>query len=268
MNQTTEATKTNKNDIGDFQPEVSNAYKILDILYRNPIKCSFKTIQKHYDMSDAAIRSAIKRLREKRGRTHNFHLRNKLITTKIRGKKPTIEDIKQNIIDGNNNIDPRTAPRGPRTIDNGNFNTSIRIFELLEKNPEGIKITDLMNELNLKKQSIYGSIYLLRRKGYKIKTKFDKYKLINSEPKNKIDKTSQYNFEYKNNEVQQRKSNNNGLIPTEYLKDFENLPENDKLECINLLKKSLYYKKSALSLLESNQMAFELCQNLIEGENL
>ena len=80
--------------------------------------------------------------------------------------------------------------------------------------------------------------------------------------------TSQFHHQYKDNKIQQTTppKNNNQLIPVEYQNSFQNLPDNDKIECVNFLKKSTYYKKCALALLESNEIAFEFCRSLIEKE--
>lgn len=264
MNDTPETTT-------EFLPDVANRYRILDILFKNPVDCPIeKIVENINNMTSDNIRSTITRIRRDKNSNLKFVLMNNTITTTINGKKPTEKDIKQNLIDGNNNIDPRTKPRGKsdgRKIIKGS--TASGIINLLNKCPDGLSCIDLQNKLKKTKTSIYSAIYMLRKNGYRITQFGEMYSFQNNPNENKSEYTPQHHYQYKNDEIKQiipLNKLNNELIPKEYYKSFENLPDNDKLECINFLKKSIYYRKSALAIIESNQLALELCKNLIEKD--
>ena len=59
-----------------------------------------------------------------------------------------------------------------------------------------------------------------------------------------------------------------GFITPELKTAFNNLQDNDKIECINLLKKSIYYRNTAVALIEANQTAFDFCSILRNGKDI
>ena len=91
----------------------------------------------------------------------------------------------------------------------------------------------------------------LRKRGHNVTNKDDRYYLLSDKPTEDQKPTN--------------KTNNKALIPKGFRSTFKALSESDKADCIDMLRKSLYYYKSALSLLESNKEVLAYVSS-IEGE--
>jgi len=124
------------------------------------------------------------------------------------------------------------------------------LIKELEQHPEGCSTPELTKALNLKPSQVWNKVYYLKLSGYNIECVNHVYKLLpdSNEPRpatNKID-----------NPRPPKKSftkNDDPLIPSQYYDTFQNLSESDKTDFIDMMRKSLYYRKSALALLESNE---------------
>lgn len=136
-------------------------------------------------------------------------------------------------------------------------------LELLRKNPDGMAPEKIAKECRCKKENISSRIFYLKQKGFNIINKNGKYFYVGeSEPTvSKVVPTSA-------GVIPTNKSTNKSsittLIPKHLHSTFLKLSDSDKIDCIDMLRKSLYYHKSALSLLESNE-CIESFVSSIEG---
>lgn len=129
------------------------------------------------------------------------------------------------------------------------------IIKALSENPNGLTNLELTKICGTDKKTIINRIWYLRNKfKYNIPIKDGKYYYqkgsLNS-PQNPVNNTKDTNH-------------SNSLIPKQYHDIFIKLSDNDKRDCIDMLRKSLYYQKSALSLLESNKEVLSFVTS-IEG---
>jgi biotin operon repressor len=125
------------------------------------------------------------------------------------------------------------------------------LFNLLAANPDGLTIQEIVDKLNTTKNALSNRLWYLRRKGIEIVFENFKYKL-----------TNKHSSDIKQNET--KIIQNNSLIPKQYREVFLSLSDNDKTDCLDMLRKSLYYHKSALSLLESNKEVLSFISSIEE----
>ena len=283
MDETHESQTTN-DDI-QIDPDAPQTNKMIDYLLRHANCAPIDEMAQFFNITDSGIRSAIGRIRAKANNPYQFTLVNKVIKTKVRGKLPTQADIIANIKYGNEQIGRNPGyhfhhktnekkDESPQiAIDDESMQTGHELYDniiqMIIKNPDGIKTVDITKTLKISKQQLFNSCYAIRTKGINIVNKSGIYYIkpgpvkINHS-KNKREKNR---FLYRNNEVVKAapKTKISGFIPPEYQTAFENLPENDKVECINLIKKAMYYKNAAIALMEANQTAFDFCSTLTKG---
>lgn len=116
------------------------------------------------------------------------------------------------------------------------------IASALSKNPDGLTCIEIAKVLKVSKEAATNRIYHARQKGYLIEFKNGRYYYQGMKSLVKI--------------VEQPMSSENNraidLIPKEFHEPFINLSEADRIDFIDMLRKSIYYRKSALSILESN----------------
>ena len=123
------------------------------------------------------------------------------------------------------------------------------ILKALSKNKNGLTRGELAIQCDCNEKRIAYLIFVLRKKGHDIKFYDSKYFLLeNTDTKSLPKETVQPDNIPVNNPA-----STINLIPKRYLKIFKTLSESDKIDCLDMLRKSLYYRKSALSLLESNE---------------
>lgn len=251
-----------------FNPNAHRWSIYLDYLFKNCNGVHINTAAKDLNVTESGMRTIIKRIRELKRKTITITILEKIITTKINGHFPTKEDIENNIKEGNerkclsgikNNVPQLEQRQQAQT-------NSKLIIDILKQHPEGISIEYLIDNLNTTKQSIYNYMNKLRSRKYNIVNMKGLYYLIDEKHTTEVTK-KKYNYSYNKNGIVEHENpdksiKKNNLIPIEYKTSFENLPDNDKIECINLMKKSMYYYKSALSLMDTNQMAFNLLSNM------
>lgn len=256
MNDTTEAT-TETNEIPKFHPDVSNRYRMLDKLLNNPLNYSLDVLKKELKMTDSGLRSTIGRIRKDKKRGYKIIIINKNLSIRVKGKKPTIENIIQNIHDGNESLKYYRNNTGVKAIMthqemvNKASNHRDNLLRILERYPDGIKMEDLINESGFDHQQIYNITHALRKKGYRVLSTNGIYKLYENDSNEVIIPKKP-----KPSPKSPALPFNSSLIPPEYMGMFNNLPDNDKVDCIDMLKKALYYRSSAIALIESNQLAF------------
>lgn len=124
-----------------------------------------------------------------------------------------------------------------------------KIIDLFLKYPDGITPIELAKVSDINKNALSNRIYYIKKRGHNVVYKNGKYYLLPSTTK-ETPATSE----------------TKALIPNQFRDSFKSLSDNDKADCIDMLRKSLYYYKSALSLLESNKEVFEYV-SLIEGRS-
>lgn len=248
-----------------FNNNVYKKYLIIDYFLKNYQGVSIDNVMDKFNLTDSGLRSAIERIRT--NPKYKIKIENKIITIKVKNRNPIENDILENITKANNDKKyfKHNFQKKNKSNKNKNINVTPRILIILKKYPEGINTENLLIEASVDRQTLYNSCYALRKKGYNIEQKNGIYKLLNDTPQPEIkskSKKGNYNYKYKNGEIEKISTVKNQLIPEDYKKAFLNLPDNDKIECINLMKKSAYFYKSALALMESNQFAYDLINQI------
>jgi biotin operon repressor len=124
------------------------------------------------------------------------------------------------------------------------------LIKELEQHPKGLSTPELAKALELAPNQIWNKVYYLKLSGYNIECTNHVYKLLPDSNKsrlatNKIDQPRPPKKPYTKND--------DSLIPSQYYDTFQNLSESDKTDFIDMMRKSLYYRKSAIALLESNE---------------
>lgn len=252
-----ELINNNENKFPKFKIDVLQRYLFLDELLRNPIKYPIEKISKKLNLTECGVRSTIGRIRDQ-FKQYEITILNKLITIHVHGKKPQEKDIINNINDANNfnNKKRYETLAKNRTTKSPNYE---KLLQILKKHPDGIHVESLIKKTNLDKSTIYTSIYALKRKKYNIIMTEHGYKIIKQNKSN-----NEIIIPPINNKTLPQLDFKNSLIPPEYKELFNNLPDNDKIDCINMLKKSMYHFKTAIALIEANQIAFNFCKELTE----
>ncbi len=136
-----------------------------------------------------------------------------------------------------------------------------KITDLFLKYPDGITPIELAKISGINKNALSNRIYYIRKRGHNVVFKDDKYYLLPSTTKENpvIRETITTKETPATRETK-------ALIPNQFRDTFKSLSDNDKADCIDMLRKSLYYYKSALSLLESNKEVLAYV-SLIEGRS-
>ena len=123
-----------------------------------------------------------------------------------------------------------------------------KTLDLLINNPDGLTSYEIAKLTETKQNNISGRIFFLRSKGYKIRMLNDKY-IYHGKLTPPIKKSVPASTGIKPDKIHV----NTDLIPKHLHNSFLKLSDSDKIDCIDMLRKSLYYKQSAISLLESNE---------------
>ena len=264
--------QTNQSQPSELMLEAPKKYKCLDTLLRNPIGYPIDKLVEGFDISDSGIRSMIGRIRNQKKPNYQITIFEKKLTTKVNGHIPTQEDIDENIALGNEAIGyvnqgviKRMQAKSGQNVDYRTMKEKaqefqIRLANLLSVHPQGISINEICEKFECEKQYVYNVSYSMRKKGINIISNNGIYRLIHGTPKETPKSNSTiYEPQSQPPALIQTKSQ---IIPPEYSDMFNRLPDSDKIDCIDMLKKSLYYKKSALALIESNQIALNFCKTL------
>jgi biotin operon repressor len=243
---------------------------MIDILMRHPNGISNEYLRKELNINNtSSLHSAFKRLRSKNCiyevRSHKgiaFLLVNK--------NKPT-EDDRKIIVD---KIINYQIPKYTSISSNDDYlcknNISYLLNDMLINNPDGITADEISKTLNSSMQSIYNAIYYLRKIGNDIYRKNDKY-YLNSATKNTAMKNiAMKNTAIKNNDIYKPKllQNDNinfSKIDNSTIDKIRKLPEQDRHDVYDMLKKSLYYQKSATALIEANETIIRLNDEVEKG---
>lgn len=124
-----------------------------------------------------------------------------------------------------------------------------KLYCIIENSgPDGISTNDLLKKLKTTRSSVYSQVNLINKKpGYnRIVNKGGVYFLSN-------EKKGEY--------ISQRKSIQNiknpdlsDIIPQRYLKIIPNLSETDRADLLDMIKKSFFYKLTAIALLEAHNL--------------
>lgn len=124
-----------------------------------------------------------------------------------------------------------------------------KITDLFLKYPDGITPIELAKISGINKNALSNRIYYIRKRGHNVVFKDDKYYLLPSTTKKESPATRETSTTKETPATRETKA----LIPNQFRDTFKSLSDSDKSDCIDMLRKSLYYYKSALSLLESNK---------------
>lgn len=124
-----------------------------------------------------------------------------------------------------------------------------KITDLFLKYPDGITPIELAKISGINKNALSNRIYYIKKRGHNVVFKDGKYYLLSSTTK----KESPVIRETSTTKEPPATRETKALIPEQFRNSFKTLSDTDKSDCIDMLRKSLYYYKSALSLLESNK---------------
>lgn len=127
------------------------------------------------------------------------------------------------------------------------------LIELLRNNPNGISRNELANFYKISLIAASSKIFFARRKGVDIQTIGGKYH-YKGEPITTTPKV-----------VNQSAPMVSKLMSAKHREAFTHLSDIDKADCIDMLKKSLYYYKSAVALIESNSEVLSFLSSLEGG---
>ncbi|MDD5650042.1 MAG: hypothetical protein PHF86_06465 [Candidatus Nanoarchaeia archaeon] len=124
----------------------------------------------------------------------------------------------------------------------------IKIARLLEANPDGMTAPEILTALNITKQSLYSAVFAFNEKktGQKIKSIDFKYKIIGTRKSNLLAVVDQH----------EPPAFPAGFsLPQGFSKKIKNLSSEDVANLADMLKKSLFYQKSATALIEASEAA-------------
>lgn len=145
-----------------------------------------------------------------------------------------------------------------------------QIIDLIKTSPNGISCSELATACNTNKKTISNKIFLLKQKGYKIEARNRKYWYISGPDNDGEQETKPVKIVPQSAGVKVRKENFDSpkftnLIPKNLHPTFLNLSESDKIDCMDMLRKCLYYHKSALALLESSECVKSFVSSIERG---
>lgn len=129
-----------------------------------------------------------------------------------------------------------------------------KLYQIVEQSgPEGISTIDLIKKMKSTKSGVYSQVNIINKKSglKKVKNIGGTY-ILSDEKSGEI--------------IPQRKSilNENvdisQVIPQKYLKLIPKLSETDRTDLLDMVKKSFFYKLTAIALLESNRITLGMNQ--------
>lgn len=117
-----------------------------------------------------------------------------------------------------------------------------KIVEAIHNSPNGLTRDELSKMFDITVSAVANRIFNLRKKGYDIKNVMGRYEV----PPASVMVTKSASL------PKDIPAEKNLKIPTGYQKAYKNLSDSDKIDFTDMLRKSIYYQKSAMALLESN----------------
>jgi biotin operon repressor len=247
-------------------PQMSKLLLIIHILLKNPEGATFKEITKITNCSTNAIYSILKRIRQHK--TYDYSVMSLKHTARISvsGNKPTETDIQNNIEEIKNysltNIRSNNACGKIRNY--GNYD---KLISLLKNNTNGISIKTIKNELKISGNKLYMMIFNLKKKGFQIESIGGNYITTH------VPDSIEYDNIPKNKPATIIPNSNNSLlnentnIPSlkKHIERIANLPEQDRIDFYDMIKKSIYYQKSSIALIEANEAIIQLNNQVTKG---
>jgi biotin operon repressor len=253
-------------DLRKKYPNTPKYLLLTDILMRYPDGISHHYVRKFFNINNkSTMHSAFKRVKN-RTKDIDVHSHNNLAFIRIGKKKPT-DDDRKNVL---NEIANYNRPVLNSLSDNKyNLQTesiSNNIKKLLIDNPEGVSSENISSILKANMQSIYNAIYYLRSNGYKILQNNSIY-YLESAPKILDNEITAIQNEDSNKpkQLQNNSKFNFSNINNSTIDKIRKLPEQDRIDVYDMLKKSLYYQKSATALMEANEVIIQLHNEVEKG---
>lgn len=136
------------------------------------------------------------------------------------------------------------------------------ILKALMENPTGVSGEGLASTSGSARSRIPNRVWHLRQRGYNIWFSNGIYRLEGEQHVAPVKKEPVQKFVQ---HVPAPKNTTYKLIPAEYRKAFLSLSDSDKSDCIDMIRKSVYYNKSAIALLESNKITLEFIEAIESG---
>ena len=241
-------------------PQMTKILLIIHLLLKNPEGITYDEIIKVTNCTKDSIYSLLKRIRKHKTYDYSIMSINKIVRILVSGNKPTETDIQNNIEEIKN------YSRSKARSNNGH--TKIRNFEklisILKNNPNGISTKTIMKNLGLKKNSLYSMIYALREKGFKITTKDGNYIIRHISDLDRVSENKPATIIPNSNNSLLNKNTNNPSLK-KYIERIANLPNHDRIDVYDMIKKSIYYQKSAIALIEANEEIVQLNDQVTKG---
>lgn len=125
-----------------------------------------------------------------------------------------------------------------------------------ESQPKGITVSELMAHFGINEQSVYGHVYAINKKSDLKKVISIKGRYLFDNKLTKFHKTTEHCTPAiigNNNKLSLKK-----IVPDNLLKIIPKLTETDRNDFNDLLKKSYFYGRSAIALLEAYQFTSQL----------
>jgi biotin operon repressor len=258
--------KLSAEDLRKKYPNTPKYLLLTDILMRNPDGIAHHYVKKFFNINNtSSMHSAFKRVRNKSDDI-DVHSHNNVAFIRIRKQRPTEEDRKKVLDEIVNYNKPFLTSLSVNENDLQKESISYNIRQILIDNPKGVSTESISEMLNASMQSIYNAIYYLRTNGYKILQRNGIYYLesapniINNEITAEKSEDSNKSKQLQNNVKFSFSNINNSTIDK-----IRKLPEQDRIDVYDMLKKSLYYQKSAMALMEANEVILQLHNEVEKG---
>jgi hypothetical protein len=245
-------------------PNTPKYLLLTDILMRYPDGISHHYIKKFFNINNhSSMHSAFKRVRNKNNDI-DVHSRNNLAFISIRKQPPTKEDREKVLNQIVNYNKPVLNYISYDKYDLQKESIGDNIKQLLIDNPEGVSSINISKIFNANMQSIYNAIYYLRNNGYKILQTNGIY-YLKSAPEIIDNEITIVKNKDSNEPKPLQKVINLSNIDNSTIDKIRKLPEQDRIDVYDMLKKSLYYQKSATALIEANETIIRLNNEVEKG---
>jgi len=134
------------------------------------------------------------------------------------------------------------------------------LIDVLSKHHDGISTNELIKSTKTNESALHNRIYWARKNGHNIEFREGKYFLSPGNLLRTVNRRKQLTNTQEQSSIKNIDAKN--FIPKQYHDALLNLSDANKADCIDMLFKSIYYYKSALSLLETNKELHEYISSL------
>lgn len=254
-------------------PTVPKKYYVIDLLLRNPDGVSFAEIAEYVNCNELAVYSTMKRIRQHKAKNYSVIIAEKKAKIKVSKKVPTGIDIQNNIEEMKNYS--VSSIKSYTNVDRSNSKIRYeKLVSLLKDNMSGININILVEKIGIPQQNIYSMIYQLKTKGFKI-TAIDGQYITTHIPKDFKGMATGRSISEKKLTTSNNQSSSvissfkeKKSLPNGYIERIRRLPEHDRIDTYDMIKKSIYYQKSAVALMEANETIIQLNNEVMKGSLL